>query len=103
LKWLDSPHFEYVYNIKLFIIQNRKEDLVPSPSKQLNLRNISNVSDYNLYKDLKLQDVNNSFDANDKYAYLDKKNLMPIINLNPRNSQGLSKPIYPLISLVINL
>jgi hypothetical protein len=54
LKWLDSPHFEYVYNIKLFIIQNRKEDLVPFPSKKLNLCDISNGFDNNLYEDLRL-------------------------------------------------
>ena len=32
------------------------------------------------------------FDADDNYAYLHKKNIMPIINLNPRNSQGLPQP-----------
>jgi hypothetical protein len=38
--------------------------------------------------------VKNSFDANDKYAYLHKKNLMPIINLNPRNSKDLPDPRF---------
>jgi len=32
------------------------------------------------------------FDADDNYAYLHKKNIMPIINLNPRNSPGLPEP-----------
>lgn len=32
------------------------------------------------------------FDADDNYAYLHKKNIMPIINLNPRNSQNLHQP-----------
>lgn len=32
------------------------------------------------------------FDADDNYAYLHKKNIMPIINLNPRNSQSLPQP-----------
>ena len=32
------------------------------------------------------------FDADDNYAYLHKKKIMPIINLNPRNSQGLPQP-----------
>lgn len=32
------------------------------------------------------------FDADDNYAYLHKKNIMPIINLNPRNSQELPQP-----------
>lgn len=32
------------------------------------------------------------FDADDNYAYLHKKNIMPIINLNPRNSQCLPQP-----------
>lgn len=79
-------------------------------------------SDNNLYEDLRPQDVKNSFDAkslipsletffqlhpnftynyflgdsgfdaDDNYAYLHKKNIMPIINLNPRNSQGLPEP-----------
>jgi len=29
------------------------------------------------------------FDADDNYAYLHKKNIMPIINLNPRNTKSL--------------
>ncbi len=32
------------------------------------------------------------FDADDNYAYLQKRNIMPIINLNPRNTQDLSQP-----------
>ncbi|OLS02011.1 transposase [Tissierella creatinophila] len=32
------------------------------------------------------------FDADDNYAYLHKKNIMPIINLNPRNSKDLPQP-----------
>ena len=32
------------------------------------------------------------FDADDNYAYLHKENIMPIINLNPRNSQNLPQP-----------
>lgn len=32
------------------------------------------------------------FDADDNYAYLHKKEIMPIINLNPRNSQNLPQP-----------
>ncbi len=32
------------------------------------------------------------FDADDNYAYLHKKDIMPIINLYPRNSQGLPEP-----------
>ncbi|NLC67177.1 MAG: transposase [Clostridium sp.] len=32
------------------------------------------------------------FDADDNYAYLHKKSIMPIINLNPRNSQDLPQP-----------
>jgi hypothetical protein len=68
LKGLDSPHFEYVYNIKLFITQNRKEDLVPFLSKKLNLRNISNDFDNNLYEDLRFYDAKNSFDIDDNYA-----------------------------------
>ena len=45
--------------------------------------------------------MNNSFDANDKYAYLDKKNLMPITNLNPRNSQGLPEPRFNKLGLLL--
>ncbi|HSH35865.1 transposase [Schnuerera sp.] len=32
------------------------------------------------------------FDADDNYAYLHQKKIMPIINLNPRNSQDLPQP-----------
>lgn len=32
------------------------------------------------------------FDADDNYAYLHKKNIMPIININPRNSSSLPQP-----------
>ena len=32
------------------------------------------------------------FDADDNYAYLHEKKIMPIINLNPRNSQDLPQP-----------
>lgn len=32
------------------------------------------------------------FDADDNYAYLYKNNIMPIINLNPRNSSDLPQP-----------
>ena len=32
------------------------------------------------------------FDADDNYAYLHKKNIMPIINLNPRNTKDLPEP-----------
>lgn len=32
------------------------------------------------------------FDADDNYAYLHRKNIMPIINLNPRNSPNLPQP-----------
>jgi len=41
---------------------------MPVSAKQLNLCDISNDFDNNLYKDLKLQDVNNSFDIDDNYA-----------------------------------
>ncbi len=34
------------------------------------------------------------FDADDNYAYLHKKNIMPIINLNPRNSSALPQPEF---------
>ena len=32
------------------------------------------------------------FDADDNYAYLHKKSIMPIININPRNSPNLPQP-----------
>lgn len=32
------------------------------------------------------------FDADDNYAYLHKRNIMPIINLNPRNASTLPEP-----------
>ena len=32
------------------------------------------------------------FDADDNYAYLHKRNIMPIISLNPRNSKNLPEP-----------
>ena len=76
---------------------------MPVSAKQLNLCDISNDFDNNLYEDLRFYDAKNSFDADNNYAYFYKKDIMPIINFNPRNTQGLSKPIYPLISLVINL
>lgn len=34
------------------------------------------------------------FDAIDNYAYLNKKNIMPIINLNPRNISTLPQPLF---------
>ena len=34
------------------------------------------------------------FDADDNYAYLHSKNIMPIININPRNSSGLPQPNF---------
>ena len=34
------------------------------------------------------------FDADDNYAYLHKKTIMPIINLNPRNSSNLAQPEF---------
>ncbi len=34
------------------------------------------------------------FDADDNYAYLHKINIMPIINLNPRNSNDLPQPDF---------
>ena len=32
------------------------------------------------------------FDADDNYAYLHKRNIMPIVSLNPRNTQDLPEP-----------
>ena len=34
------------------------------------------------------------FDADDNYAYLHSKNIMPIININPRNSSKLPQPNF---------
>ncbi|WP_205617991.1 hypothetical protein [Caldisalinibacter kiritimatiensis] len=34
------------------------------------------------------------FDADDNYAYLHRKNIMPIIALNPRNSSALAEPSF---------
>lgn len=34
------------------------------------------------------------FDADDNYAYLHNRQIMPIINLNPRNSSNLSQPNF---------
>jgi len=34
------------------------------------------------------------FDADDNYAYLHRKGIMPIINLNPRNSSNLPQPDF---------
>lgn len=34
------------------------------------------------------------FDADDNYAYLHKRNIMPIISLNPRNSSYLPQPYF---------
>lgn len=43
LKWLNSPHFGYIFIIKMCITQNeRKENPMPVSAKQLNFCNISN-------------------------------------------------------------
>ncbi len=41
---------------------------MPVSAKQLNVCNISNDSDNNLYEVLRPQGVNNSFDIDDNYA-----------------------------------
>jgi len=37
---------------------------------------------------------NSTFDADDNYAYLHRKNIMLIINLNPRNTKDLPQPDF---------
>ena len=74
---------------------------MPVSAKQLNLCDISNDFDNNLYEDLRFYDAKNSFDADNNYAYFYKKDIMPIINFNPRNTQGLPEPRFNKLGLLL--